>query len=102
MNLTNEESSLIFDYYFRCAEREHIDRGSALIASNPEAALIYSCIDRALSQLEHMRDEGCPAELVEMTIARLKLATAKKSLPHKNRLSEPRDGAEKKPDLQYE
>jgi hypothetical protein len=86
MTLTNEESGLVFDCFFRCAEQEHVDRGTALIASNPKAAEIYSCIKRALAQLEHMKDDCCPDELVNLTMARLKLATAMKSLPHKNSL----------------
>ena len=84
MNLTSEESGLVFDYFFRCAEREQIDRGSALISSNPKAAKIYSCIKQTLDQLKHMKDEDCPNELVDLTIARLKLATMKKPFPHKN------------------
>lgn len=84
MTLSSEESGLVFDYFFRCAEREQIDRGSVLISSNPKAAEIYSCIKEILARLEHMRDEGCPDELVNMTIARLKLATVNKPLPHKN------------------
>ena len=84
MALTSEESGLVFDCFFRCAAQEQIKRGSTLIASNPKAAEIYSCIKQALAQLEHMRDEGCPDELVDMTIARLNLATVIKPLPHKN------------------
>lgn len=79
MILTSEESGLVFDYFFRCAEREQIDRGSVLVASNPKAAEIYSCIKETLARLEHMRDEGCPDELVDMTIARLKLAKLAKA-----------------------
>ena len=84
MKLTQEQNRLLFDYCFRCAAQEQIDRGSALIASNPQAAVAYSCIKQTLSHLEHMRDEGCPDELVNMTIARLKLATVIKPLPHIN------------------
>jgi len=84
MNLTSEESGLVFDYFFRCGEREQIDRGSVLISSNPKAAEIYSCIKQTLARLKHMKDENCPDELVDLTIARLKLATMKKPLPHKN------------------
>jgi hypothetical protein len=35
-------------------------------------------------QLGYMKDEDCPDELVDMTIARLKLATIKEPLPHNN------------------
>ena len=84
MTLTQKESRLIFDYMFRCAEQEQIDRGSDLISSNPKAAEVYSCIKQALAHLEHMKDETCPDELVDLTMARLKLATLAKPLPHKN------------------
>ena len=82
--ITNKESGLLFDYFFGRIERDQINHGSVLIASNPKAAEIYSCIKQTLAQLEHMRDEGCPDELVNMTIARLKLATVIKPLPHIN------------------
>ena len=84
MTVTKEENGLIFDYFFRCAAQEQIGRGSALISSNPQAAETYSCIKQTLAQLDHMRDEGCPDELVNMTIARLKLATVIKPLPQIN------------------
>jgi hypothetical protein len=84
MTLTKEESVLVFDYFFHCAEQNQIDRGTALIASNPKAAEIYYCIEKSLAHLEHMKDECCPDKLVDLTMARLKLATTKKSLPHKN------------------
>ena len=84
MDLTSEESGLVFDYFFRCAEQEQLDRGSVLVSSNSQAAETYSCIKQALAQLKYMKDEDCPDELVDMTVARLKLATLAKPLPHKN------------------
>lgn len=84
MSLTSEESEILLDYFFRCAGKEQIDRGSALIASNPKAAELYSCIGQTLAQLKHMEDDGCPDELVDLTVARLKLATVKNRVPHKN------------------
>ena len=84
MTLTNEESEFVLDCIFQCAEQEHSERGTALIASNPKAAEICSCIKRALAKLEHMKDECCPDKLVDLTMARLKLATANKSSPHKD------------------
>jgi hypothetical protein len=83
MKLTQEQNRLLLDHCFLCAEQEQVDRGSALIASNPQAAEVYSCIKETLARLEHLKDEGCPDELVNMTIARLKLATFNRSLPHK-------------------
>lgn len=82
--VTNEEGGLVIDYFFGYAEEEQIDRGSVLITFNPKAAEIYSCIKQTLAKLEHMKDQDCPDELVDMTIARLKLATIKEPLPHNN------------------
>jgi len=82
--VTNEESRLVFDYFFGYAEEDQIDRDFVLITSNPQAAEIYSCIEQILAQLKYMKDEDCPDELVDMTIARLKLATLKEPLSHKN------------------
>jgi len=84
MTLTNEESGLVLDCFFHCAEQSRIDRGTALIASNPKAAETYYTIKKALAHLEHMKDECCPDKLVDLTMARLKLATAKGSLPRKS------------------
>lgn len=87
MTVSKEQNGLIIDYFFRCAEREQIERGAALVASNSKAAEIYSCIKKALAQLKYMKDEDCPDELVEMTIARLKLvklAEATKPVPNNN------------------
>ena len=77
MALTSEESELIVDYFFRCADQQENDRISALLASNPIAAEIYSCIKQALAQLDCMKDECCPDKLVDMTMARLKFAKGK-------------------------
>jgi len=79
MTLTNEESGLIVDYVFRCADQRENERVSDLLASDPVAAEIYSCIKKALSQLDCMEDECCPDKLVDMTMARLKLAEGKQS-----------------------
>ena len=84
MTLTNEESGLVLDCFFHCAEQGRIDRGTALVASNPKAAEAYYSIKKALAHLEHMKDECCPDKLVDLTMARLKLATAKGSLPNKS------------------
>ncbi|MFZ8912811.1 MAG: hypothetical protein ACO2Y4_07280 [Burkholderiaceae bacterium] len=83
MTLTNEESEFVLDYIFQCAEQEHSELGTTLIASNPKGAEVYSCIKQALAKLEHMKDDGCPDKLVDLTIARLKLATVNQSSPRK-------------------
>jgi hypothetical protein len=83
MTLTNEETRLIFNHFFRCTKQEQIGRGSLLITSNSEAAEFYSCIKKTLAQFACKKNEGCLTKLVEITIDRLKLAAIKDSLPHK-------------------
>ena len=77
MNLTNEEGRLVFDHFFHCTEQEQIHRSFLLITSNPLATDFYFCLQQTLAQLEHIKDEQCPTELVEKTITRLKLATVR-------------------------
>lgn len=74
MTLTSEQNDLIFDYFFRCADQQKNSQGLALIASNLKAAELYNTFKQAFSQLDHLRIEECPSELVDMTLARLKLA----------------------------
>ena len=49
-------------------------QGSSLIASNLDAAELYSALKQALSQLDLLKTDECPSKLVDMTLARLKLA----------------------------
>jgi len=74
-NLTPEQQQLILDFYFRCASEEDIHRGRDLIASNSEAARLYSGLEETLVHLDGLHDP-CPDNLVELTIARLKLAAS--------------------------
>lgn len=74
--LTQEQQQLILDFYFRCGEPEDIERGRDLIASNHEAALLYANLERSLTELDHIKYEPCPDNLVDLTIARLKLAAS--------------------------
>jgi len=75
-SLTKDDKDLILDFYFRCADEERINRGRDLVASNPEAAILYAQLEETLTQLDSDKYEPCPENLVELTIARLKLAAS--------------------------
>lgn len=74
--LTPEQQQLILDFYFRCGTEEDIHRGRDLIASNHEAARLYSGLEETLTELDSIKYESCPDNLAELTIARLRLAAA--------------------------
>jgi len=72
--LSQEQQQLILDFYFRCGEQTDIEAGRDLIASNPEAAALYAGLEESLCELDHVKYEPCPDNLVDLTLARLKLA----------------------------
>jgi hypothetical protein len=72
--LSQEQQQLILDFYFRCGENSDIEAGRDLIASNPEAAQLYAGLEESLSVLDPIKYEPCPDNLVDLTLARLKLA----------------------------
>lgn len=72
--LTHEEQQLILDFYFRCGDKNDIEAGRDLIASSPEASKLYADLESSLTDLDHIKYEVCPENLVDLTIARLKLA----------------------------
>lgn len=74
--LSKEEKDLILDFYFRCGDDDKIDAGRDLVAANPEAALLYAQLEDTLTQLDNVKYEPCPENLVELTVARLKLASS--------------------------
>ncbi len=76
--LSREQKEGILDFYFRCGSEEQIGEARDLIASNPEAAELYANLEKTLKQLDSVKYESCPENLVELTIARLKLAAAEK------------------------
>lgn len=76
MTLDNIEQQVILDFYFRCGSEEDVARGRDLIASNPEAARLYAGLEETLTELDSIKYEPCPDNLVELTIARLKLAAS--------------------------
>ncbi|AQT69400.1 hypothetical protein STSP2_02589 [Anaerohalosphaera lusitana] len=75
-SLSKEEKDIILDFYFRCGSQERIDRARDLIASDKRAAELFSKLQETLDPLGHVREEPCPDELAEITVARLKLAAS--------------------------
>ena len=75
-HLSPEEQELILDFYFRCGESHDIDHGRDLIAAKPGAAKLYAKLEETLTDLDHIKYEPCPDNLVDLTIARLKLAAS--------------------------
>lgn len=74
--LTHEEQQFILDFYFRCGDQNDIESGRDLIASNAEAAKLYADLESSLTDLDNIKYEVCPDNLVDLTIARLKLVSS--------------------------
>ena len=75
-HLNPEEQELILDFYFRCGQEHDIDHGRDLIAAKPGAAKLYAKLEETLTDLDHIKYDPCPDNLVDLTIARLKLAAS--------------------------
>ncbi len=75
-SLSREDKDVILDFYFRCADEESINRGRDLVAANSEAAVLYARLEETLTQLDSIKYGPCPENLVELTVARLKLAAS--------------------------
>lgn len=76
MILDKTQQQIILDFYFRCGSEDDIERGRDLIASSSEAARLYAGLEETLTELDSIKYEPCPDNLVELTIARLKLAAS--------------------------
>ncbi len=74
--LSQEQQKLILDFYFRCGTQKDIEDGRDLVAAVPGAAKLYAGLEEALTGLDHIKHESCPDNLVDLTIARLKLVSA--------------------------
>lgn len=83
-HLSRREQELILDFYFHCGQEKDISHGRDLIASNPEAAKLYAKLEESLTDLDHIKYEPCPDNLVDLTIARLKLAASAKQSAQQN------------------
>lgn len=77
--LNKEQQDLILDFYFRCGDEISINHGRDLIAANPEAATLYDNLESTLKELDAVKYEPCPDNLVEVTIARLRQAASQES-----------------------
>lgn len=77
--LNKEQQDLILDFYFRCGDESSINHGRDLIAENQEAATLYDNLESTLKELDAVKYEPCPDNLVEVTIARLKQAASQES-----------------------
>jgi hypothetical protein len=86
--LSKEEKDLILDFYFRCGSTERIDEARDMIASDPRAAELYTSLESSLKQLDSIKYEPCPENLVELTIARLKLAASSEQVRLESLLAE--------------
>lgn len=73
-NLTKEQKDIILSFYFRCGNSAEIDRARDLIASDSRAAELYTRLEQTLTQLDAVKYEPCPDNLVDITIMRLKAA----------------------------
>lgn len=80
--LNLEQQQYIMDFYFRCGDQKEIDAGRDLIASNPEAAKLYADLESTLTDLNHVKYDACPDNLVDLTVARLKLAAKTTDVPN--------------------
>jgi hypothetical protein len=86
--LSKEEKDLIMDFYFRCGSTERINEARDMIASDPRAAELYTSLESSLKQLDSLKYEPCPENLVELTIARLKLAASSEQVRLESLLAE--------------
>jgi hypothetical protein len=69
--LNNQQKQLLFDYCLGLTTEETSVEAEGLIASNNQAAEIYSRLKTALSPLKILESEPCPDSLAEGTIWRL-------------------------------
>ncbi len=75
-SLSKEEKDLVLDFYFRCSSLDRTDQARDLVASDERAAELYSQLETSLKPLNEAKCEPCPDNLVELTVARLKLAAS--------------------------
>ncbi len=70
-NLNEQQKQLLFDYCIGITSEEESAQAQELIFSNEDAAQLYNKLKAFFAPLETLREETCPAELEERTIARL-------------------------------
>jgi len=69
--LTNQQKQLLFDYCIGLTSEKQAAEAEDLLFSNEEAAELHSKLKVALSPLEALQPESCPATLAKDTIRRL-------------------------------
>ena len=74
--LSREEKDIILDFYFRCGSTERINAARDMVASDHRAAELYASLEDSLKSLDSIKYEPCPDNLVELTVARLRLAAS--------------------------
>ena len=80
-SLSRRQKDMLLDFYFRCGTEKEIQESSDLIASNPEAAELYSQLEDTLFLMDEIHNETCPSHLVEKTLGRISSAgSSKKNL----------------------
>lgn len=70
-SLSVRQKDLLLDVYFSCATPEQLEEGRKLIASNSEAAELYSKIEESMEVLGQLKNEQCPGYLADATVAKL-------------------------------
>jgi hypothetical protein len=69
--LNSQQKELLFDYCLGLTTEDQNTQAKQLIASNRQAAEVYSKLKVALSPLKNLKTEPCPDSLVEGTVWRL-------------------------------
>lgn len=76
ISLSREEKDLVLDYFFECGTDEQFIVAQKLIDNDNRAKELYHRLKNSLGHLEYMETEPCPEDLAEITINKLKLASA--------------------------
>ena len=76
MSLSQQEKDLIFDFYFKRLDQTEAAGATGLIAANRDAAKFYDSLQSSLAPLETVKEDSCPDDLAQQTVAKLKLAAS--------------------------
>lgn len=74
MEITQHECELIMDHCLGCTDQVGTEQIHSLITTEPVAAQLHELIEQAIACLDLIGQPDCPDKLVDLTIARLKLA----------------------------
>jgi hypothetical protein len=76
MSLSQQEKDLIFDFYFKRLDQAEAAIAASLVAVDPGAAKFYHNLQSSLASLGTIKEDKCPDDLAERTVAKLKLAAS--------------------------